>query len=116
MILLLSAGFPCRVCVGFTAKPDLPGNTKKNLDKLKIFEKEEDESDVDEPKPKRKKVLKKEKDDLKENYWAEYFDEDVQDWVPIHPANDKMFCVEDVEKYKPFKYALAMDNGWIGLF
>lgn len=102
--MLLSAGFQCRLCIGFTAKPNLPANSKINVDNLAICE----VSDHEEPKPKRKKLFE---NDLKENYWAEYFDEYENQWISVHPANREMFSMDEIEKYKPFKYALAMDNG-----
>jgi hypothetical protein len=58
-----------------------------------------------EPKSKKKKLSK----EAGENYWLEYFNDN--NWIPVHPINDDMFSMEQVEEYKPFKYALAIDNG-----
>ncbi|KAI6209604.1 hypothetical protein M3Y96_00238400 [Aphelenchoides besseyi] len=102
-ILFLTYEIDCRLCVGFTAEPELMPLKPSTAN----------------PKEKAKKVTKKSKSETGKgksvptqvlNYWAEFYDEENEIWIPVHPSNEEICSHEEVESYSKFVYAVAVDN------
>jgi hypothetical protein len=105
LILFLANDFKCRLCIGFTPKPDLPSSVSKKAKKETAKEKSEDNSQT---KKKQASTVDKESTT---SYWVEYFDETENEWISVHPMIKDLCNAAEIETYRPFSYVLGIDNG-----
>lgn len=107
MILFLSTDHKCRLCIGFTPKPDLPSTVLKKPTKKE--ETNDEKEELQKSQSKRKKQI--EDKSKTTSYWVEYFDELENDWIPVHPMIRDLCTTPEIGKYRPFSHVLGIDKG-----